>query len=130
MSMKTGEILEQIKALNWLEKNELVKQIEEVFNVTGTRHNISRVSEILDFLITEEVAENNNFDVVIIQIPPDKKISTMLTVRNLLEKTLTLKELKTFVESLPQVIRHDVSRDVAEEIKHQLETTGATVFLV
>lgn len=130
MSIKTGEILEKIKGLNWVEKNELVKQVEKVFHVTATRQQLNRVSEIVDFLITEEVAENNKFDVVLIKFPPDKKISTMLIVRNLLEKPLTLKELKTFVESLPQVIRHNVSRDVAEEIKQQLETTDATVFLV
>ena len=41
MSVQTVEILEQLKSLNLIETAELVKQIEDTFNVDASRSQIN-----------------------------------------------------------------------------------------
>ena len=123
MSAKTIEILEQIKSLTMLETSELVKQIETTFNVDASPAPIIPIVN----LEKEEPPEpaKTEFDVILEEVPADKKIGTLKVVRTL--TGLGLKEAKDFVESTPQVVKEAIALPDAEDIKQQLESVGAKV---
>jgi large subunit ribosomal protein L7/L12 len=123
MSAKTIEILEQIKSLTLLETSELVKQIETTFNVDASPTPIIPIVH----LEKEEPPEpaKTEFDVILEEVPADKKIATLKVVRTL--TGLGLKEAKDFVESTPQVVKGAIALPDAEDIKQQLESVGAKV---
>jgi large subunit ribosomal protein L7/L12 len=90
MSSKTAEILEQLKTLTRLEISELVKQIEVTFNVdASTTRVISGIPIQPDILIDDEPPQTE-FDVVLEEVPADKKIAILKVVRTL--TGLALKE--------------------------------------
>ena len=127
MSVKTMEILEQLKSLTILEKTELVKQIEETFGVdTSTTRFISGIPIQPEILIGYEPVQTE-FDVVLEEVPADKKIAILKVVRTL--TGLGLKEAKDFVESAPKVVKEAIALETAEDIKQQLEAAGAKVSL-
>lgn len=122
MSAKTFEILEQIKSLTLLETSELVKQIETTFDVDASvRGTIPIQPYVVDYVWDEP--EVTLFDVVLQEVPADRKIAILKVVREL--TGFGLKEAKDFVESVPQVIKFGMDRDDAEDIKNQLEAVGA-----
>lgn len=127
MSVKTMEILEQLKSLTMLETAELVKQIEETFGVDASPRVISGTAIEQHVLIDYELEPPTEYDVVLEQVPADKKIAILKVVRTL--TGLALKEAKDFVESAPKVVKEALSLEAAEDIKQQLEAAGAKVFL-
>ncbi|MFB2935637.1 50S ribosomal protein L7/L12 [Aerosakkonemataceae cyanobacterium BLCC-F154] len=127
MSTKTGEILEQLKSLSLLETAELVKQIEVTFDVDASVKKIIPITPIIDDSINQEPPEFKTFDVVLEEVPANKKIAILKVVREL--TGVGLKEAKDLVESVPQVLKSAIDLDIAEDIKHQLEAVGAKVSL-
>ena len=128
MSVKTSEILEQLKSLSALETSELVKQIEETFRVDVSTQPvfITSIQRDKDSQDGDEPPKTE-FDVVLEEVPVDKKIATLKVIRTL--TGLGLKEAKDFVESTPKVVKEAIALDVAEDIKQQLEAVGAKVSL-
>jgi large subunit ribosomal protein L7/L12 len=125
MSVKTLEILEQIKSLTLDETAQLVKQIETTFNVDTS---IPVLIPIEKWEKKEEIQPiQTEFDVVLQSVPPDKKIALLKVVRTL--TGLGLKEAKDFVESVPKVVQAGLDKDVAEALKQQLEDAGAIVLI-
>ncbi|MZH02991.1 MAG: 50S ribosomal protein L7/L12, partial [Nitrospinae bacterium] len=61
----------------------------------------------------EEVEEKTEFNVMLDEVPADKKIAILKVVRGL--TGLGLKEAKTLVESAPQQVQEAVSKDAAED---------------
>jgi large subunit ribosomal protein L7/L12 len=125
MSVKTLEILEQLKSLTLDETAQLVKQIETTFNVDAS-------TPVLIPLEKREQEDEiqpiqTQFDVVLHSVPPDKKIALLKVVRTL--TGLGLKEAKDFVESVPKVVQAGLDKDVAEALKQQLEDAGAIVLI-
>ena len=122
MSAKTDEILEQLKTLTLLEASELVKQIEEAFGV-------SAAAPVGGFAMAavpgaaaapaEEVEEKTEFDVILDEVPADKKIAVLKAVREL--TGLGLKEAKDLVESTPKPVREGIAKEAAEEAKKAIE---------
>lgn len=126
MSIKNFEILEQLKALTMLETAELVKRIEETFNVDASAHKrIAPFLPIRDTFITDEALEETEFTVVLQEVPADKKIAILKAVREIL--SLDLKGAKNFVDSAPQVVKFGITLQDAEEMKQKLEDAGAKV---
>lgn len=133
MSAKTDEILEQLKSLSLLEASELVKQIEEAFGVDASAGGGGGMMMMAPGMMpgapaagaAEEVEEKTEFDVVLEEVPADKKIAILKVVRGL--TGLGLKEAKDMVESAPKPIKEAVSKEDAEEAKKQLEEAGAKV---
>lgn len=127
MSAKTDAILEDLKTLTLLEAAELVKQIEEAFGV-------SAAAPVGGFAIAapggaaapaEEVEEKTEFDVVLDEVPADKKIAVLKAVREL--TGLGLKEAKDLVESTPKAVKEGIAKEAAEEAKKALEAAGGKV---
>ena len=129
MSAATDQIIEQLKSLTLLEASELVKQIEETFEVSAAAPAAGVVMAAPGAAGggAEEAEEKTEFDVVLEEVPADKKIAILKVVRGL--TGLGLKEAKTMVESAPTPIKEGVSKDDAEDAKKQIEEAGGKVAL-
>nr|ARO91279.1 50S ribosomal protein L12 [Rhodochaete parvula]ASK39641.1 ribosomal protein L12 [Rhodochaete parvula] len=130
MSSKIEDIVEQLKSLTLLEAAELVKQIEEVFNVDASAPSGGMVMMNAGAPMAtpaEQEEEKTEFDISLEEVPSDKKIAILKVVRSL--TGLGLKEAKDLVESAPKVLKEATSKDDAEDIKQQLEKAGAKVVI-
>ncbi len=131
MSAKTDEILEQLKSLSLLEASELVKQIEEAFGVDASASAGGGMMMMAPGVMpggggvaaAEPEEEKTEFDVVLEDVPAEKKIAILKVVRSL--TGLGLKEAKELVESTPKAVKEGVAKDAAEEAKKELEEAGA-----
>lgn len=131
MSAKTDEILEQLKSLTLLEASELVKQIEEAFGVSaaapagGMMVMPSGGGAAPGAAAEEPKEEQTAFDVILEDVPADKKIAILKVVRAI--TGLGLKEAKDLVETAPKSVKEGTNKEDAENIKKQLEEAGAKV---
>jgi large subunit ribosomal protein L7/L12 len=125
MSAATDQILEQLKSLSLLEASELVKQIEEAFGVSAAAPVGGMVMAAAAAAPAEAVEEKTEFDVVLEEVPADKKIAILKVVRTI--TGLGLKEAKELVEAAPKPVKEATSKDDAEAIKKQLEEAGGKV---
>lgn len=123
----TEEILEKLKTLTLLEAADLVKQIEETFGVSAAPAAGVMMAPADGGAGAEAAEEKTEFDVVLEEVPADKKIAVLKVVRTL--TGLGLKEAKEMVESTPKSIKEGVSKDDAEEAKKSLEEAGGKVAL-
>lgn len=129
MTEKISTLIDELKTLTLLEAAELVKAIEETFNVDasaggGVMMMNAGTATSEDTSASEEKTE---FDISLDEVPKDKKISILKVVRSVTE--LGLKEAKEVVENTPKVIKEGLTKADAEETKKVLEEAGATVTL-
>lgn len=129
MTEKISTLIDELKTLTLLEAAELVKAIEETFDVdASTGGGVMMMSG--GTTTSEDNAsgeEKTEFDVSLDEVPKDKKISILKIVRSLTE--LGLKEAKEVVENTPKVIQEGLTKSAAEEAKKVLEEAGAVVTL-
>lgn len=126
MSATTDEILAKLQSLTLLEAAELVKQIEETFGVSAAAPVGGMVMAAPGAAAsTEEAEEKTEFDVILEEVPADKKIAVLKIVRGI--TGLGLKEAKTLVEEAPKPVKEATSKDDAAAVKAQLEEAGAKV---
>ncbi len=126
MSAVTEEILEKLKTLTLLEAADLVKEIEEAFGVSAAAP-AGGMMMAAPAAAAEAAEEKTEFDVVLEEVPSDKKIAILKVVRGI--TGLGLKEAKEIVESAPKAIKEGTSKEDAEEAKKTLEEAGAKVAL-
>lgn len=125
MSAVTDEILEKLKGITLLEAAELVKQIEETFEVSAAAPAAIAVAPGAGGGgAAEAVEEKTEFDVVLTDVG-DKKIGVLKAVRGI--TGLGLKEAKSMVESAPVAVKEGVSKEEADEVKAKLEEAGGKV---
>nr|QCI04277.1 ribosomal protein L12 [Anotrichium furcellatum] len=128
MSEKINSIIEDLKSLTLLEAAELVKQIEDVFDVdasSSTNPGMVMMNNTAATEVSQEVEEKTEFDVILEEVPAPKKIPILKVVRSL--TSLGLKEAKELVEAAPKSIKESISKEEAESVKSQLEEAGAKV---
>jgi large subunit ribosomal protein L7/L12 len=125
MSAATDQILENLKTLSLLEAAELVKQIEEAFGVSAAAPVGGMMMAAPSAADAEPVEEQTEFNVVLEEVPADKKIAVLKVVRTL--TGLGLKEAKDLVESTPKAVKEAVSKGDAETAKKELEEAGGKV---
>ena len=128
MSTTTNEILEKLKSITLLEAAELVSQIEETFGVDASAPAGGMVMAMPGAGGGEAAAaaeEKTTFDVVLEDVPSDKRVPVLKIIRNL--TSLDLKEAKEAITTLPNAIIKGVSKEDAEAAKQQLEETGSKV---
>ncbi|MEN9566299.1 MAG: ribosomal protein [Cyanobacteriota bacterium] len=123
MSAATDEILEKLKSLSLLEASELVSQIEETFGVSAAAS--AGVVMAAPGAAAEAAEEKTEFDVILEEVPADKKIAILKVVRTI--TGLGLKEAKEMVESTPKALKEGVPKEDADETKAKLEEAGAKV---
>lgn len=128
MSQKIDQIVEELKTLTLLEASELVTKIEETFGVDASAAVSGGVIMTSAPAQVEEVEEKTEFNVMLDQVPADKKIAILKIVRSL--TGLGLKEAKELVESAPKMVREGLAKDAAEDAKKQIEEAGGKVSLL
>ena len=127
MSEKIDKIIEELKNLTLLEASQLVKQIEETFGVDASSGGGMMMVGAMPGAGEAAVEEKTEFDVILEDVPADKKIAILKVVRSV--TGLGLKEAKDLVESAPKTLKDAMPKGEAEDIKKQLEEAGAKVVL-
>ena len=126
MSEKITQIVEELKTLTLLEAAELVSQIEETFGVDASAA-VGGPVVMAAAGAAEEIEEKTEFNVMLDEVPADKKIAILKVVRGL--TGLGLKEAKDLVESAPKLVQEGLGKDAAEDAKAQIEAAGGKVSL-
>ncbi len=121
-TLNKEEIIEAIGGMTVLELSDLIKAIEEKFDVKAAAP--VAVAAAPAAAAAAPAEEKTEFDVVL-KAAGDKKIQVIKVVR---EATgLGLKEAKDLVEGAPKPVKEGISKDDAEALKKKLEENGATV---
>ena len=130
MSAKTDEILDSLKSLSLLEASELVKQIEEAFDVSAAASAgvvMAAPGAAAGGDSADAAEEKTEFDVVLESFEAASKIKVLKEVRN--ATGLGLGEAKALVEAAPKTIKEGASKDDAEALKKAIEAVGGKVTL-
>lgn len=126
MTNKIINLIEQLKSLTLIETSELVKEIERVFNVDVSLQAIPQASTpVVNAEIIKPVEEKTSYDIVLTEVPTDKKIAILKVVRTI--TGLGLKESKEIVDNIPKLVKEGVTKDESEVLKKELETAGAKI---
>nr|YP_009495820.1 ribosomal protein L12 [Plagiogramma staurophorum]AWT38259.1 ribosomal protein L12 [Plagiogramma staurophorum] len=126
MSEKINQIVEELKTLTLLEASELVTKIEETFGVDASA-SAGGTMVMAASTAAEDVEEKTEFNLMLDEVPADKKIAVLKVVRSL--TGLGLKEAKELVESAPKQIQESMAKDAVEEAKKQIEDAGGKASL-
>merc|ERR1719201_3359432 len=119
--------MDKLKTMTLLEASELVKAIEETFDVdasaaAGGGGMMMMAPGAAAGGEAAAVEEKTEFDLVLESFPADKKIAVLKVVRTI--TGLGLKEAKEFVEAAPKTIKEAVSKEDGEAAKKDLEDAG------
>ncbi|MDU7649571.1 MAG: 50S ribosomal protein L7/L12 [Anaerococcus vaginalis] len=125
MSEKVTNLLEEIKELTVLELSELVKALEEEFDVTA-QATVAAAPVAAAGAAEAGAAEKSEFDVVL-KSAGASKINVIKVVKEV--TGLGLKDAKALVDGAPKAVKEGVAKDEAEELKSKLEEAGAEVEL-
>ncbi|MDU5373109.1 50S ribosomal protein L7/L12 [Anaerococcus vaginalis] len=125
MSEKVTNLLEEIKELTVLELSELVKALEEEFDVTA-QATVAAAPAAAAGAAEASAAEKSEFDVVL-KSAGASKINVIKVVKEV--TGLGLKDAKALVDGAPKAVKEGVAKDEAEELKSKLEEAGAEVEL-
>ena len=124
---KFKKIIEEISQMSVLDLSELVKILEEKFQVSAAMPMISGALPATAGAANGEAeAAQTTFNVEL-TASGDNKIAVIKALREVTQ--LGLKEAKDLVDSAPKTVKEGVGKDEAEELKKKLETAGAKVTL-
>ena len=133
MSAVVDEVMDKLKSMTLLEASELVKAIEETFDVDASQGGGGGMMMMAPGAAgaggapAEAAEEKTEFDIVLESFPADKKIAVLKVVRGI--TGLGLKEAKEIVEAAPKVLKEGAGKEEGEEAKKNLEEAGAVVAL-
>ena len=120
------DVLSYLENSNMLEISELIKDIEEKFDVSAAAP-VAVAGVAAPATGDAGAAEaKSEFDVELTSVG-EKKINVIKVIREI--TSLGLKEAKELADGAPSVIKEAVAKEESEEIKGKLEEAGATVTL-
>jgi len=122
LTKKAEDIIEAVEKLSVLELSNLVKAMEDKFDVSAQAMQVAAVGAPV--AAAEE--EKTSFDVILTSAG-DKKIQVIKEIRTITQ--LGLKEAKDLVDQAPKPVKEGIAKEEAETIKKQLEAQGAGVEL-
>ncbi len=117
------QVIEFIEEMTVMELNDLVKELEEKFDVTAMA-SMAVAAAPAGAAPEAEEAEQTEFD-VILKEPGDKKIPVIKIVKDI--TGLDLKSAKALVDESPKPVKEKISKSEASEIAAKLEEAGALV---
>lgn len=120
MADKKQQVIDIIKEMTVVELSDLVKELEELFDVSASAP-VAAVAQAGGG--KEEEEEQTEFDVIITSAG-SKKIQAIKAVRKITK--LGLKEAKGVVDTCPNPVVEGVSKEEAEKVKAQIEESGAS----
>lgn len=122
MAYSKEEILDAIAGLTLMELNDLIKAFEEKFEVSAAAIAVPAAGAGADASAGATAEDKTEFDVVLADAG-SQKVGVIKVVKNV--TGLGLKAAKDLVDAAPKTIKEGVPKAEAEEIKKQLEETGA-----
>lgn len=125
---KFKKLVEEIEQMPVIELAELVKILEKKFGVSAAPQVVAGPA-MAGAAAAEAGEEKTSFNIELAS-PGDKKIDVIKVVREVTQKGL--KESKDLVDAsstAPQMIKEDVKKEEAEEIKKKFEAAGAKMNL-
>ncbi len=126
MAFDKDAMVEQLSGLTVLELVDLVESLKEKWGVEATAvMSVGAVATPDSGSDSGDAPEEQTEFTVSIQSVGEKKLQVIKAVREIVSG-LGLKEAKDLVES-NGVVREDIGKEEAEEIKAKLEAAGATV---
>ena len=123
MAANIEKLAEQLSELSVMEAADLVKVLEEKWDVSAAAPVAMAAAA---GPAAEAVEEKTEFD-VIIKEPGPKKIEVIKALRQL--TSLGLGDAKTLAETAGGKVLEQVGKDAAEEAKKKLEEAGAVIEL-
>jgi large subunit ribosomal protein L7/L12 len=120
-TLTKDEIIDAIGSMTVIELSDLIKAIEEKFDVKAAAP-VAMAAAPAGGAPAAAAEEKTEFD-VILKEAGDKKINVIKVVRAV--TGLGLKEAKDLVEGAPKPVKEGVPKDEAEKIKKELEENGA-----
>ncbi len=128
VSEQIKQIGDQIAGLTLKEAKELVDYLKEAYGIEPAAGGAVVMQQGPgDGGQAEAVEEKTEFDVVIKEFDPKKKVPVIKVVRA--ATGLGLVDAKNLVEKTPAKVKEGISKEDAEKLKAELEEAGATVVL-
>lgn len=121
---KFKKIVEEISQMSVLDLSELVKILEEKFQVSSALPMMAGVMPAA--AVAETEAGQTTFNVEL-TASGDNKIGVIKALREVTQ--LGLKEAKDMVDGAPKVVKEGVGKEEAEGMKKKIEAAGAKVTL-
>ncbi|XP_045887126.1 39S ribosomal protein L12, mitochondrial [Micropterus dolomieu] len=132
-SPKIQQLVKDIANLTLLEVSDLNELLKKTLNIQDVGMMPMAASAVPAAQPTEEdeapvKKEKTHFTVKLTELKAAEKVKLIKEVKNCIQG-LNLVQAKKLVESLPQEIRANVSKEEAEKLKAALEAAGGTVVL-
>jgi len=128
---KFKKLVEEIEKMSVLDLVELVKILEKKFGVSAAPQMVAApVAGAPAAGAAAPAEEEKSVFNIVLTAPGEKKIEVIKVVRDATQKGL--KESKDLVDAAatgPQVVKENVKKEEAEEIKKKFEAAGAKVEL-
>lgn len=121
MSEKSEKIIKEVEEMTVLELNELVKAFEEKFGVSATAVATGPA------VAAGPAAEEKSTASVELTSGGENKIAVIKVVKEVLG--LGLKEAKDLVDAAPSMLKADMKKEEAEDLKKKIEEAGGKVTL-
>jgi large subunit ribosomal protein L7/L12 len=121
MSEKSEKIIKEVEGMTVLELNELVKAFEEKFGVSATASTMAVGAP------TGSVGADEEKSTVNVELTEGgaNKIAVIKVVKEALG--LGLKEAKDMVDGAPAMLKADMKKEEAEDLKKKLEEAGGKI---
>ncbi len=121
------QLVDHLSNLTVLQVSELIKKLEDKWGVKAAPAAVAMTAgPAAAVAVPEKVEEQTEFNVEL-SAAGANKIAVIKAIREI--TGLGLKEAKDLVEAAPKVVKEQVSKNDAEEMKKKLTEAGATVTL-
>jgi len=119
-------IVEQLSKLTVVQTAELVKQLETAWGVSAAAPVAAAAAGAPAGAAAAPAEAKTAFDVILVSVPADKKISVIKAVREV-KAGLGLAEAKALVEGAPKPLLEGANKADSDAAKKKLEEAGAKV---
>ena len=118
--------MEQLGKLTVIEAADLVKQLETAWGVTAAAPVAVAAAGAAAGAAAPAAEAKTSFDVILVSVPADKKISAIKAVREI-KAGLGLADAKALVEGAPKPVLEGANKADSDAAKKKLEDVGAKV---
>jgi len=119
-------LVDQLGKLTVIEAADLVKQLETTWGVTAAAPAAAAAAGAPAAGGAPAAEAKTTFDVILVSVPADKKISAIKVVREV-KAGLGLADAKALVEGAPKPVLEGANKADADAAKKKLEEAGAKV---
>lgn len=122
------QMVDYIQVMTLADATEIVAKLQESFDFNLKdilAKSVGAPAPAEDGLAAKAEKTQTTFDVMVEDVPSDKRVAVLKVIRKL--TSLGLADAKNFTTSLPKALKEGVSQEEADEAKAALEEAGATV---